>query len=152
MLLFEQLSSTFISEPSSKALRKLKHAKLLEVAGHYKIACSSSMKKEELRRVILEYLRKEIISEEDEGEPSTSSTTLELKRLEFQENETVRENVLRMKELEIKEKELVMQMRLEELEAKALPSQELVSKPSGFDISKFVCFVPPFQEREIDFL
>ena len=151
MLLFEQLSSTFISEPSSKALQKLKHAKLLEVAGHYKIACSSSMKKEELCRVILEYLQEEIISE-DEGEPSTSSTTLELKRLEFQENETVRENVLRMKELEIKGKELVMQMRLEELEAKALPSQELVSKPSGFDISKFVCFVPPFQEREIDFL
>ena len=82
------MSSAFISEPSSKALRKLKRAELLEVAGHYKVTCSSSMKKEEICCVILEHLREDIISEEEDvGEPSTSSTTLELKRLEFQGNE-----------------------------------------------------------------
>ena len=41
-------------------------------------------------------------------------------------------------------------MKLEELEAKAVPSPEPVCKPAGFDISKHVRFVPPFQEREID--
>ena len=86
--------------------------------------------------MILEHLwKEEIIYEEDEGEPGTSSTTLELKRLEFQENERGKENALRMKELEINEKELATRMRLMELEAKALPSPQLVHKPSEFDTS-----------------
>jgi len=140
----------FVSEPSKSSLLKLKRAELLEVADHYKISCSSSSKKEEIRSVILEHLLEEEIISEDEGELSTSSAALELKRLQFQENERVRENALRMKELEIKEKELALQMKLKELEAKAVPSPEPVSKPAGFDISKHVRFVPPFQEREID--
>ena len=55
-----------------------------------------------------------------------------------------------MKELEIKEKELAIQMKVKKLEAKTISSLESVSKPSGFDISKHVRFVPPFQERGID--
>ena len=44
-----------------------------------------------------------------------------------------------------------MQIRLKELEASATPPSEPVSsKPVGFDISKHVRFVPPFQEWEVD--
>ena len=65
--------------------------------------------------------------ESDDGQEA-SSTTLELKRLEFQENGRARENVLRMKELEIKEKELAMQLKLKELEAKTMsPMNHIVS-------------------------
>ena len=70
--------------------------------------------------------------------------------MEFQENERARENALRMKELEIKEKELAMQLKLKELEAKTMSSHKPHSKSPGFDISKHIQFVSPFQEREID--
>ena len=80
------------------------------------------MKKDEMRKTILEYLREEELISDDEGnELEVNSNTLELKKLEFQENERARENALRMKELEIKEKELAMQIRLKELEASATP-------------------------------
>jgi len=58
-----------------------------------------------------------------------------------------------LKELELKEKELAMQVRLKELDAKASLTSEPVSsgsKPVGFDISRHVHFVPPFQGCEID--
>jgi len=141
----------FISDPSRSGLQKLKRSELLEVADYYNITCSSSTKKEEICCGILEHLlEEEIISEEEDGDLSTSSAALELKKVQFQENERVRENTLHMKELELKEKELAMQMKLKELEVKTLPSPEPVSKSAGFDMSKHVRFIPPFQEREID--
>ena len=48
--------------------------------------------------------------------------TVELKKLLIQENERVRENAYAMKELEVKEKELALQLKLKELEAKAVSS------------------------------
>jgi len=116
------------------------------------IECSSSLKKDELRRVILEHLHEEELISDDEDVEQVNSATLELKKLEFQEKERARETALRMKELEVKEKELAMQVKLKELEARATPlSPELTSsRPVGFDISKHVRFVPPFQEREVD--
>ena len=67
--------------------------------------------------MILEHLREEelLSDEESDNGQEASSATLDLKRLEFQENERVRENALRMKELEIKKKELAMQLKLKEL-------------------------------------
>jgi len=143
---------SFVSEPSTSGLRKLKRAELVEVADHYKLTVSSSMKKDDICRVVLEHLCEEDLISDKEGDDGqeTSSATLELKRLEFQENERARENALRMKELEVREKELAMQLKLKELEAQALPTHEATSKPVSFDISKHIRFVPPFQEREID--
>jgi len=60
-------------------------------------------------RVILEHLREEKIASDDEV--IVSSALLELKRLEFQENERAQENALSLKELEVEEKELAMQVR-----------------------------------------
>ena len=102
--------------------------------------------------MILEHLREEeLLSDEgsDDGQEA-SSATLELKRLEFQENERARKNALRMKELEIKEKELAMQLKLKELEAKTMSPHEPHSKSMGFDIGKHIRFISLFQEREID--
>ena len=141
-----------VSEPSANGLRKLKRTELLEVAAHCKLSCSSSLKKDETRRVILEHLREEeIISDEDGDELEVSRATVELKKLEFQENERARENALRIKELEVKEKELALQVKLKELEARAHSTPEpVMDKHAKFDISKHVRFVLPFQEQEID--
>lgn len=77
------------------------------------------MKKDNLRSMILH--EGELISDEesDDGQEA-SSATLELKRLDLQENERARENALRMKELEIKEKEIAIQLKMKELEARTL--------------------------------
>ena len=110
------------------------------------------MKKDDIRQVILEHLHEEELlsdQESDDGQKA-SSTTLEFKRLEFQENGRARENALCMKVLEIKEKELAMQLKLKELEAKTVSPYEPHNKSMGFDISKHIRFVPPFQEQEID--
>ena len=63
------------------------------------------MKKEDIRQVILEHLQEEelLSDQESDDEQEASSATVELKRLEFEENERDRMNALRMKELEIKE-------------------------------------------------
>ena len=97
---------TFISKPSVSSLKKLKHTKLVEVASYYELTVSSSTKKDDIRQVILEHLREEELfsNEESDDGQYASSTTLELKRLEFQENKRARENTLRMKELEKRRK------------------------------------------------
>ena len=142
---------SFVSKPSTSSLKKLKHIKLVEVASYYELTVSSLMKKDDIRQVILQHLREEklLLDEESDNRQEASSGTLELKRLEFQERERARENALRMKELEIKEKELAMQLKLKELEAKTMSPHEPHSESGGFDISKHIQFVPPFQEQEI---
>ena len=89
----------FVSKPSTSSLKKLKCTELVEVASYYELIVSSLMKKDDIRQVILEHLQeKDLLSDEesDDGQEA-SSATLELKRLEFQENERARENALRMK-------------------------------------------------------
>ena len=155
MLFSPSMSSvkdSFVLKPSTSSLKKMKHTKLVEVTSYYELTVSSLMKKDGIRQVILEHLREEELlsyDESDDGQEA-SSAILELKRLEFQENERARENALRMKELEIKEKELAMQLKLKELEAKTMSPHEPHSKSVGFDVSKHIQFVPSFQEQEID--
>jgi len=110
---------------------------------------AQALKTDELRQLILDHLHKEELISYDE---QVSSATLELKKLEFQENERARENTLHMKELEAREKELALQVRLKEMKTgpTTQPSDSGSSRPVGFGISKHVRFVPPFQEREID--
>ena len=143
---------SFISKLSMSSLKNLKCTKLVEAAGYYELSISSLMKKDDICQVILEHLHEEKLlldKESDDGQEATS-TTLELKRLEFRANERTRENTLRMKELEIKEKKLAMQLKLKELEAKTMAPHEPHSKSVRFDISKRIWFVSPFQEWDIE--
>ena len=90
-------------------------------------------------------MKRKFSDEESDDGQEASSTTLELKRLEFQENERARDNALHIKELEINQKELGMQLKLKELEAKyCMSPNEPHSKSVVFDISKYIRFVPPF--------
>ena len=98
------------------------------------------MRKDEIHQMIVEHLQEEelILDKESEEVLHTDSTTLELRKLEYQERENTRENALRMKELELKERELAMQVKLKEMELLVTPTvtKETPSKSTGFDISK----------------
>ena len=86
---------SFVAEPTLRSLSLLKKPQLIEVANHYELSVVSSMKKGEIKRLITTYLiDEELVPEEDiEGQLSSSvdSSSLELKRLEFQKQEKARE-------------------------------------------------------------
>ena len=149
---------SFIAEPTLSLLSSLKRPQLTEIASHYKLPITGSMKKGEIKRLITVYLiDEELVPEEDAEEQlpvNVDSSTLELKHLEFQEKEKAREAELKMKELEIQEKELSIQLRMKELETPLPRERSTVepppTRPAMFDVNKHIKLVPPFQEREVN--
>ena len=147
---------SFVAKPTLSLLNSLKKSQLTELANYYKLAVSGSLKKGEIKKLITVYLiDEELVPKEDgEGQLPDDFSTLELKRLEFQEREKAREAELKMKELEIWEKELSIQLRMKELETPVPARTRSPSESSGrratFDVSKHIKLVPPFQEREVD--
>ena len=106
---------SFVAEPTLSLLSSLKKPQLIEIANHYELSVTGTMKKGEIKRLITVYLTdEELVPEEDTVSlPATvDSSTLELKRLEFQEKEKARAAELKMKELELREKELSIQLRM----------------------------------------
>ena len=84
---------SFVAEPTLQVLNTLMKHQLTEVANSYKLAITGSMKKGEIKRLLVDYLiNEELVPEDKEHSPVTvDSNTLELKRLEFQERESARE-------------------------------------------------------------
>ena len=78
---------SFVAEPTLQVLNTLTKHQLTEVANFYKLAVTGSMKKGEIKRLLIDYLiDKELVPEDEGRSPVTvDSNTLELKRLEFQE-------------------------------------------------------------------
>lgn len=74
--------------------------------------------------------------------------SLELKRLEYQERDKVLQ--LKLKELEVREKELALEYKAKELELHNAKSHPVESSEVPFDVGKYIRFVPPFQESEMD--
>ena len=90
--------------------------------------------------------------ETEAAEELSGQQLLELKRLEFQERERERETQFKLKELELREKELTIQLKLRELESRPvspLPTSATATT-AGFDVSKHIRLVPPFQEKKVD--
>ena len=116
---------SFIEKLSLLMLDSLKKMDLLAIEQYYKLLLiTSSQWKREIKKLIEEHLIDEELVPEDEELPLPSTGLLELKHLEFQEQEKERESQLRMKELEIREKELSIQLRLKELEKTKEPAAE----------------------------
>ena len=99
---------SFVAEPTLQLLNTMTKHQLTEVANFYKLAITGSMKKGEIKKLLIDYLiDEELVPEDEEHSPVTvNSNTLELKCLEFQERESAREVQLKLKELEVKEKEI----------------------------------------------
>ena len=136
-------------------MKSLKKSEFILVAQHYKLEISSTLKKSELKNLVIEHLvEEELVSDDDSDLPDTASATRntpELRRLGLQDRERERESQLRLKELEIRQKELSVQLQMRELET----PPAVAPRPTGtstpqFDISKHIRFVPPFQEKEVD--
>jgi len=136
---------SFVEKPSLKVVCVLKKSQL---AQHFNLELTTTMKKSEVKQLVIDYLVDEELVPDEELEATSdhdvSENTVELKRLELAEKE--RESQLRLKELEPREKELNVQ---KELEAPSRPSvtTQTVEPPH---ISKQIRFVPPFQEKEVD--
>ena len=69
---------------------------------------------------------------------------LQLRHLEFEKCEKEWEVWLWLKELELKEKKLSLQVKLKELEVRSKDYPNAVG--AAFDVSKYVKFLPDFQE------
>ena len=146
---------SFVNDPSIRALSSLKRTELTQVAERYELTVTGSMKKAEVRQLIVSYLREEeLVSDNDED--TTDNSAVSLKKLELQERAKEREAEVKLKELQLREKELEMQLRLKELEVSWVSSSsdapvwETTVSSSAFDVSKHIKFVPSFSEMEVD--
>ena len=144
---------TFVTEPSLQVVRTLKKSHLQQIASHFKLSTTTTTRKEELCKLVMEFLvDEELVPEEtvdDLPSHAVDNNVLELKRLELQDRERERESQLKLRELELREKELSVQLKMKELEKAVTP----VSSPgatTAFDVSKHIRFVPQFQEKEVD--
>ncbi|KAJ8020949.1 hypothetical protein HOLleu_40682 [Holothuria leucospilota] len=168
----------FVASPSVEELDSLKKSEIVKVAKHYGIEFQPLMRKDEIKRYVLEYLVDESIL------PSTvletvitvpTDNTFELKRLEMEMNKEVRlkkeEREMQMQK-EKEEREMQMQrekeereererreenareheFRLKQLELGVIKgSDHKIGLDTGrFDVSKHVKFVPKFQEDNVE--
>ena len=166
----------FVSEPTIEKLLKLKREHLISLMSHYDHVVDKSKRKAQIRDVLishmvkndilnddaLEYMSKEEKSDilriremelEHEKEMRLRELEYEREKLEFEKEQEIKrqeqereklafEKELKLRELEImaaeKEKDRVMKIKLEQ------------SKLEHFDASKYVKFVPPFIEKDVD--
>ncbi|KAJ8051189.1 hypothetical protein HOLleu_04659 [Holothuria leucospilota] len=162
----------FVASPSVEELDSLKKSEIVKVAKHYGVEFQPLMRKDEIKRYVLEYLVDESILPITVLETAITvptDNTFELKRLEIEMNKEIR-----LKEMERErgkeEREMQMQKEREEREERErrearehefrLKQLELgvikASDPKigldtgGFDVSKHVKFVPKFQEDNVE--
>ena len=98
-------TAKFIESPNLDQLETFKKVELLQIAGALEIEVKTTMRKHELKQLIVEYLVDDDKLPEDSLSRYPSlmdpTTALEIKRLETE---------VRMKEIESKEKEIEMHM------------------------------------------
>ena len=146
-------AAKFMESPTLEQLETFKKLDLLQIAGAFGIEVKTTMRKLELKQLIVEYLVDDDKLPEDSLSRYPSpmdSTALEIKRIEAE---------VRMKEIASKEKEIEMHMMQGELKRMEiemgerellLREKELKAKANNFDMSRHVKLVPPFNENEVD--
>ncbi|KAJ8031844.1 hypothetical protein HOLleu_25178 [Holothuria leucospilota] len=162
----------FVASPSVEELDSLKKSEIVKVAKHYGIEFQPLMRKDEIKRYVLEYLVDESILPSTVLETAITvptDNTFELKRLEIEMNKEIRlKEIEREKEKEEKEmqwkrekEEREMQrekeareheFRLKQLELGVIKASDpkIGLDTGGFDVSKHVKFVPKFQEDNVE--
>ncbi|KAJ8018033.1 hypothetical protein HOLleu_44201 [Holothuria leucospilota] len=163
----------FVASPSVEELDSLKKSEIVKVAKHYGVEFQPLMRKDEIKRYVLEYLVDESILPITVLETAITvptDNTFELKRLEIEMNKEIRlkrneEREMQMQmQKEKEEREMQMQMqrekearehefRLKQLELGVIKgSDPKIGLDTGglFDVSKHVKFVPKFQEDNVE--
>ncbi|KAJ8049865.1 hypothetical protein HOLleu_02790 [Holothuria leucospilota] len=110
----------FVASPSVEELDLLKKSEIVKVAKHYGIEFQPLMRKDEIKRYVLEYLVDESILPSTVLETAITvptDNTFELKRLEIEMNKEIRlKEMEREREREKEEREMQMQKEKEERE------------------------------------
>ncbi|KAJ8019215.1 hypothetical protein HOLleu_42344 [Holothuria leucospilota] len=151
----------FVDSPSVEELDSLKKSEIVQVAKHYGIEFQPLMRKDEIKRYVLEYLVDESILPSTVLETAITvptDNTFELKRLEIEMSKEVRLKEME-REREKEEREIQMQreareheFRLKQLELGVIKGSDpkIGLDTGGFDVSKHVKFVPKFQEDNVE--
>ncbi|KAJ8032010.1 hypothetical protein HOLleu_25409 [Holothuria leucospilota] len=153
----------FVASPSVEELDSLKKSEIVKVAKHYGVEFQPLMRKDEIKRYVLEYLVDESILPITVLETAITvptDNTFELKRLEMEMNKEIRLKEME-REREKEEREMQMQreekareheFRLKQLELGVIKgSDPKTGLDTGvFDVSKHVKFVPKFQEDNVE--
>ncbi|KAJ8040714.1 hypothetical protein HOLleu_15094 [Holothuria leucospilota] len=108
----------FVASPSVEELDSLKKSEIVKVAKHYGVEFQPLMRKDEIKRYVLEYLVDESILPITVLETAITvptDNTFELKRLEIEMNNEIRLKEWKEKGKE-KEREMQMQMQKEKEE------------------------------------
>ncbi|KAJ8047942.1 hypothetical protein HOLleu_00064 [Holothuria leucospilota] len=159
---FLELSrNKFVASPSVEELDSLKKSEIVKVAKHYGIEFQPLMRKDEIKRYVLEYLVDESILPSTVLETAITvptDNTFELKRLEMEMNKEIRlKEMEREREKEEREMQREKEAREHEFRMKQLElgvikgSDPKVGLDTGvFNISKHVKFVPKFQEDNVE--
>ncbi|KAJ8022625.1 hypothetical protein HOLleu_37579 [Holothuria leucospilota] len=162
----------FVASPSVEELDSLKKSEIVKVAKHYGIEFQPLMRKDEIKRYVLEYLVDESILPSTVLETAITvptDNTFELKRLEMEMNKEIRlKEMEREREREEREREerggkrrkrkkgggeaREHEFRLKQLELGVIKgSDPKIGLDTGvFDVSKHVKFVPKFQEDNVE--
>ena len=139
--------SEFETNPLVDHVHKLKKSELLSVCQHYGVDVKASMKKGDIKQLLIEAFVDENLLPEStlESVQNAVSSDVELRKLELAHQ-------MKLKEIELKEREFEAQLRLKQLdlEAEKLKQSSLKHPKSDFDVSKNIRLVPQFNEKEID--
>ena len=142
----EAFVSKFEQSPSITLIESLRKQELIEVATHYGLSPSVSMRKPEIRQIVLNYcfqegiLTLQKISSESKGDVlELKRLELEMKRLELEDQKEQRAHELALKENELRLKQLEMQ-----------DNSGTRDSSVKFDPTRHVKLVPSFQEKEVD--
>ncbi|KAJ8035905.1 Protein split ends [Holothuria leucospilota] len=118
----------FVASPSVEELDSLKKSEIVKVAKHYGIEFQPLMRKDEIKRYVLEYLVDESILPSTVLETAITvptDNTFELKRLEMEMNKEIRlKEMEREREREEREREREMQKEKEEREMQMQKEKE----------------------------
>ncbi|KAJ8049169.1 hypothetical protein HOLleu_01788 [Holothuria leucospilota] len=162
----------FVASPSIEELDSLKKSEIVKVAKHYGIEFQPLMRKDEIKKHVLEYLVDESILPSTVLETAITvptDNTFELKRLEMEMNKEIRLKEME-REREKEEREMQWKREKEEREMQRekearehefrMKQRELgvirgsdpkVGLDTGvFNISKHIKFVPKFQEDNVE--
>ncbi|KAJ8051091.1 hypothetical protein HOLleu_04531 [Holothuria leucospilota] len=130
----------FVASPSVEELDSLKKSEIIKVAKHYGIEFQPLMRKDEIKRYVLEYLVDESILPITVLETAITvptDNTFELKRLEIEMNKEIRlKEMEREREKEEREMQMQMQKEKEEREMQMQMQREKEAREHEFRLKQ----------------
>ena len=132
----DEFITEFEATPSEAKINSLRRADLFEVAKYYQVSVTSSMRKCDLRDVLLEFFVEEDLLEVPEVKsPQSEAAAIKLKELELLIQREQRQKV---------------EAELELARLRQNQSSGNLGRGSDFDPSKHIKLVPSFQDKDID--